>query len=468
MIFNKVLKFGGTSVGSPQAIKQVIEIVLQQKKSVCLVVSAFSGVTDQLINIATLAAKNQKDYKSLLNQLKTRHIAVVKALISSDRQNQVLTDVKKLISELEDVVEGVFLVKELSAPVLDFIMSFGERLSAFIISESIKNRGIKSQYVDARLLIKTDNCFGDAAVNLKKTYANIKTYFKNRNELAVVTGFIASAENGQTTTLGRSGSDYTASLFAAALKASSIEIWTDVNGIMTADPRKVKQAFPISSMTYEEAMEMSYFGAKVIHLFAMQPALDYNIPIHIKNTFNPTSPGTTIRQKSLANKYIIKGISSISDISVLRVQGSGMVGVPGIAMRLFGALAKKGINVILIITSSSEHSISFAITPENEQQAKGAIEEEFFLEIKAHLIDRVLMENDSSIVAIVGENMRHRSGIAGKLFGALGKSGINVVAIAQASSEINISTIINKKDEEKALNVIHHAFFAGRRVYEPS
>lgn len=471
MTFKKILKFGGSSVGSHQAIKQVIEITLEQKRqknSVALVVSAFSGVTDQLINIGTLAAKGHKDYKKLLKKLSTRHVEAVKALIGTKRQGQVLTEVKLLIKELENVVQGVFLVKELSLPVLDFMMSFGERLSALIICQAIKDMGVESEFIDARKLVKTDNNFGNAKVDLKKTYANIKTYFKNRNQLPVITGFIASTVNGQTTTLGRSGSDYTASLFAAALKASVIEIWTDVDGIMTADPRKVKQAFPISSLTYEEAMEMSYFGAKVIHLFAMQPALEHNIPIHIKNSFNPKSAGTVISQKSLANKYIIKGISSIADISLLRVQGSGMVGVPGIAMRLFGALAKKGISVILIITSSSEHSISLAIEPKNQQAAKNAIEEEFFLEIKVHLIDRVIVENDSSIVAIVGENMRHQSGIAGKLFGALGKNDINVVAIAQASSELNISTIISKKNEEKALNVIHQAFFSGRKSYAPS
>jgi aspartokinase/homoserine dehydrogenase 1 len=458
----KVLKFGGTSVGTPENINRVIEIVCEQKKKnngISVVASAFNGVTNQLTSIGTLAANAQEKFKDMLNDLELRHINAVKTLINVNKQSMILANVKMLINELDDVVKGVFLVQEISPRVLDFIMSFGERLSAYIICETIKDKGIKCEFLDARKLIITDDCFGNARVDFEVTNKNIKNYFKSHRALQIITGFIASTPNKQTTTLGRQGSDYTASIFGAALIASSIEIWTDVDGVMTADPQKVKRAFSISRLSYEEAMELSYFGAKVIYPPTMQPASERNIPIHIKNTFNPKAEGTIIGNKLFSNHHLIKGITSIREIAILRVQGSGMIGVAGISMRLFGALARKKINVILITQASSEHSICVAIDTKNSEAAKKVIKEEFSLEIATHRMEEVIVEGGLSIIAIVGENMRHRHGIAGRLFQSLGKNGINLVAIAQGSSELNISAVIDNQDETKALNVIHDAFF---------
>jgi bifunctional aspartokinase / homoserine dehydrogenase 1 len=458
----KILKFGGTSVGSPESIKQVIEIIAGRKKqneNISVVVSAFSKVTDQLTNIGYLAACGNEDYKILLNDLEARHTNAIKSLINIKKQSNVLANVKMMINDLDEVIKGVVLVKEISLSVLDFIMSFGERLSAYIISEAIKDQGINCGFLDARVVIKTDDHFGSARIDVPATYKNIRNYFKKNKELQIITGFISSTHKNQTTTLGRQGSDYSASIFGAALNASAIEIWTDVDGVMTADPREVKKAFPIKSLTYEEAMEMSYFGAKVIHPPTMQPAMEKNIPIVIKNTFNPLAQGTIVCRKGFSNGHLIKGISSISDIAILRVQGAGMVGVAGTSKRLFGALAKESVNVILITQASSEHSICVAINSKNVERARNAVEEEFSLEIKTKLMEDVVLEEDLSIIAVVGENMRHRHGIAGKLFYALGKNGINLVAIAQGSSELNISAVINGQDEAKALNVIHETFF---------
>ncbi len=309
-------------------------------------------------------------------------------------------------------------------------------------------------------MVKTDENFGLARVNKQLTYEKIKAHFANNKKIQIITGFIGSTENDETTTLGRGGSDLTASLFAAALETADLEIWIDVSGVMSADPDKVKNAFSITEMTYEEAMEMSHFGAKVIYPPTIQPALEKKIPLRIKNTFVPQFSGIVIREKvAKKNNYLIKGISSIERVSLLRIQGSGMIGVAGIAARLFGALAKEKINIILITQASSEHSICLAIKPEEASHAKKTIEQEFFLERQAKLVDEIVIESKLSIIAIVGENMRQTPGIASKLFQALGESEINVIAIAQGSSELNISVVLNFADEPKALNVIHHKFF---------
>jgi aspartokinase/homoserine dehydrogenase 1 len=314
-------------------------------------------------------------------------------------------------------------------------------------------------FVDAREIIKTDNQFGNAKVDFKKTDKAIKEYFEKLKTSAVVTGFIASTELNETTTLGRGGSDYTASILGAALEVEAIEIWTDVDGIMTSDPRKVKGAFTLPQVSYIEAMEMSHFGAKVIYPPTLQPAFRKKIPIWIKNTFNPTFEGTLITEKTKNNDYMVKGISSIENISLLNLTGSGMVGVPGVSARLFGALARYQINVILITQASSEHSICFVVDSKESAKAMAAVDEEFQHEIKAGKIDKLTEKNNLAIVAVVGDNMRHTPGIAGKLFASLGKNGINVVAIAQGSSEINLSVVIGKEDLAKALNIIHESFF---------
>ncbi len=457
----KILKFGGTSVGSPECIQKVIDIIgddIKQKQKLAVVCSAFGGVTDQLIKMSSLAADSQSEYGQLLNDLEKRHIDTIGSLIPKKDQAAVVSQVKEWFEEIQSRLQGVFLVKELSLKTLDSVQSFGERLSVFIISESLKACGIDADACDSRPLVITDDHFGSARVALEKTYENIRTHFQSHKALQVITGFIGSTTKGETTTLGRGGSDYTASLFGAALGVAEIEIWTDVDGVMTADPRKVKKAFSLQSITFDEAMEMSHFGAKVIYPPTMQPARDQKIPIKIKNTLNPKFQGTLISNQS-DSTYLVKGISSIDDIALLRVQGSGLIGVVGISSRLFGALAKKKVNVILISQASSEHSICFAIDPKAVDDAIKAIENEFSLEIQTHQFDRVIVERDLSIVAVVGEKMKYSVGIAGKTFQALGKNGINVTAIAQGSSELNISAVISKKDESKALNALHEAFF---------
>jgi aspartokinase/homoserine dehydrogenase 1 len=460
-----VLKFGGSSVANPARIKSVIDILVPylQVEDIAVVFSAFGGITDTLITLSSFALEGKAEYKEQLLSLEQRHLEAVRELVSIQRQSAVIASVKYTINELEDVLHGVYLVKERTPRTLDYIMSFGERLSAYIITEALKERGVDAEFLDARKVVRTDNHFGYARVDFNLTNKLIIEHFNSHKKLQVITGFIGSSETGETTTIGRSGSDYTAAIFAGALKASSLEIWTDVDGMMTADPRKVKKAFTVKEMTYQEAMELSHFGAKVIFPATMQPAMINHIPIWIKNTFNPTFEGTVIKETSQNKNLIIKGISSMDKISLLNVQGSGLMGVVGVSMRLFGALANQKINVILISQASSEHSICLAIEMSKVKQAKAAIEREFQYEIKGNEMDEVLVESDLAIVAIVGENMKHNPGTSGRMFNALGKNGINIRAIAQGSSELNISAVVHEQDIAKALNVLHEAFFLSDR-----
>ena len=464
----KVLKFGGTSMGSAVAMRKVIAIIKQSRSAAsarssgaprAVVVSAMSGVTDQLIKIATLSAAKDRSYKKLSAELESRHIRTVKSLIGPRHRAQALIQVQTLLSYLDDVVRSVYLVGELSPGALDHIMSYGERLSARILAEALSDRGMPSEYLNARNVVVTDDNFGEAAVDFAVTNRNIRNYFRKHPKLQVVTGFIGATPDKNTTTLGRGGSDYSAAIFGAALSAHVIEIWTDVSGVMTADPRKVTDTLPIASMTYQEAVEMSYFGAKVIHPPTMRPAEEKNIPLLIKNTFDPAAPGTVIGKKVTSNGALAKGISSVSCISMLRMEGSGMLRMRGASGRLFGALARARVNVIIITQASSQNSISFGVAAKDTDRACHAINEEFAQERKERLINDVVVARDLSIVAVVGEGMQHRIGTAGRLFHTLARNGINVVAIAQGSSELNISVVIAKSDEEKALNALHTAFF---------
>ncbi len=457
-----VMKFGGSSVATSERIKNVIAIVADKYRTtpqLVVVVSAMGGVTDELIETARQAVQAHPSYLEKLEALKARHLSAVADLIPEIRREAVLANLAMTFQELTDALHGVALVKELSKRTQDFVMSFGERLSAYIISEGLKASVPSAVFADARDFVATDSTFGSARVRFEATNANIREKLILNGALPVVTGFIGSTSAQETTTLGRGGSDYTAAIIGAALGVDEIEIWTDVDGVMTADPRKVKGALAVPAMSYNEALEMSHFGAKVIHPPTIAPALHANIPLRIKNSFNPSAVGTLIARETPANGAMIRGISSIDDVALLRVEGSGMVGVCGVAGRLFGALAKKEISVILISQASSEHSICFAVAPQNASLAKEAIEDEFALEMRAGVIDEVVVEGGVSIVAVVGENMRCTPGTAGKLFGALGRNGISVVAIAQGSSEYNISVIINRADEVKALNVLHEEFF---------
>jgi aspartokinase/homoserine dehydrogenase 1 len=458
----KILKFGGSSIGDTGKIKNVIEIVkksIGENKRIAVVFSAFHKVTDNLLKMGQLAASYNTDYIELFKKLEDRHISMAQELLAVQTQSTAIANLKYTLNELEDVLHGVYLIAELSPRTLDFILSFGERLSAYFMANVLMDSNVDCEYLDARTLVKTDEGFGAAKVDFDATYKNIRSYFNSHKKFQVITGFIGSTGINETTTLGRGGSDYTAAIFGAALNAKEIEIWTDVDGVLTADPKKVKKAFPLENLTYEEAMELSHFGAKVIHPPTMHPAMEKKIPIRIKNTFNPDFEGTLINDKSGSNNFSIKGISSIDDIALLRVQGGGMVGVAGIAQRIFSALAGKKINIILITQASSEHSLCFAVLPKYSTAAKKAIQQELYYEIKEKLILEPVVETGLSIIAVVGENMRRTPGISGKIFQALGKNGVNIVAIAQGSSELNISTVISRNYEAKALNALHDAFF---------
>lgn len=457
----RVLKFGGSSVGSVSSIKSVISIVKDAQKKhgrIAVVLSAMSGVTNMLLEAGSLAAKSDDNYKQLVKEIEAKHLEVINNLIDQKNQIKVITIINQYIQELSEILHGVYLLKELSKRTNDLIASFGERLSNYMVSECFKETQPDAEYLDARTLVKTDDSFGNARVNFKVTDDLIKKYFDAHKSLQVITGFIGSTDKNETTTLGRGGSDYTAAIFGAALDSDEIEIWTDVDGMLTADPRSVKKAFTLPNVSYIEAMELSHFGAKVIYPPTMQPAFAKRIPISIKNTFNPSFAGTLITDKSTPG-YIIKGISSINDIVLFNIQGSGMMGETGFSGRLFTTLAKNKINIILITQASSEFSITFAISPGDAEKAKATLEEEFYNELKSSKLEPIKIENEVSVVAIVGENMHQTPGIAAKMFTALGSNGINVIAIAQGSSEYNVSVVIKRNDMSKALNALHEAFF---------
>jgi bifunctional aspartokinase / homoserine dehydrogenase 1 len=459
----KILKFGGTSVGSAEALKALIGVVkynILQKEDIVLVISAMSGVTNQLLSMAEDAV-NGTDFSEELNLLEKKHFAVVKELIPIQQQNQVLTTLKLYFQSLEDLMQGVAALQELSPKTRDAVVSFGEKCSAFMISRILKADFPSVEFLNTCDVIKTDSSFGNARVDFEQTNKLIVDYFdKHKNDLVVATGFIASDQNNRITTLGRGGSDYTAAILGAALDCKSIEIWTDVNGMMTADPKRVKKAFSLTELSYTEAMELSFFGAKVIYPPTMIPAFQKKIPIIIKNTFNPKFEGTVISHGFKPSEQAIRGISSIDRISIVNLQGSGMVGKAGFSGKLFSLLSREQVNVILITQSSSEHSITFAVNPEDALRAKNLIEQEFELELAAGKINPIEIENELAVLAIVGENMKKTTGIAGRLFHSLGRNGVNVVAIAQGSSEYNISVIIEKADLSKALNAVHDAFFS--------
>ena len=401
------------------------------------------------------------DYMPSLTDLEKRHFVVVKELVPLQQQNQVLTKLKLYFQELEDILQGITALQELSAKTKDVVLSFGEKSSAFMISRILRTIHLQTEFLDTTSVIKTDSSFGNAKVDIGQTNLLVQDFFAHNSEnLVVATGFIASNAESKITTLGRGGSDYTAAIFGAALNVSQIEIWTDVNGMMTADPRRVKKAFSMEELSYTEAMELSFFGAKVIYPPTMIPAFLKKIPIVIKNTFDPEFAGTFIKHDLKPSNTIIRGISSVDRISIINIEGSGMVGKAGFSGRLFSLLSREQVNVILITQSSSEHSITFAVNPDEVLKAKILIEQEFELELHAGKLEPVKIETNLSILAIVGENMKKTPGISGKLFNALGRNGVNVVAIAQGSSEYNISVIIYNEDLSKALNAVHDAFFA--------
>ena len=458
----QVLKFGGTSVANAENIKKVIALsaAAARRDRTVVVVSALGGVTDLLLQAASLAADGEESYKQQLVTIEQRHLEAVKQLLPVAVQSQLLSLVKKSCNELEDICSGIYLLRELTPRSRDRIGSYGEWLSSQIIAAKMKADGLPVVWKDARELIVTDSNFTAAEVDFTATAKRINDYFAEQPaQLFVVPGFIAADGKGITTTLGRGGSDYTAAILASALSASSLEIWTDVSGMMTADPRLTANARIIPRISYQEAMELSHFGAKVIYPPTIQPVMSRGIPVWIKNTFSPSDEGTLIESDSTKNGNIVRGISSINNIALLSLEGSGMIGIPGFSKRLFEALSNERINVILITQSSSEHSICVAVDAGHAHRAKLAVDNAFSHEIALQRVEPLSIETDLSIVALVGENMKSHPGISGKMFSAMGRNGVNIRAIAQGSSEKNISAVIATRDVRKAINVLHEAFF---------
>lgn len=458
----QVLKFGGSSVANAENINKVVSIVknISGTNRTAVVVSALGGITDKLISTATLAASGDESYREELSVIEKRHLSTVQELIPLARQSSVLSAVKRQCNEIEDICNGIFLLRELSAATKDRVVSFGELLSSQIISAKFTAEGIENTWKDSREIIVTDAQHGNAKIEFDATNSRIQAFFQQaEGNLFLLPGFIAATINKNTTTLGRGGSDYTAAILAAALNADMLEIWTDVSGIMTADPNQVLTARIIPHISYQEAMELSHFGAKVIYPPTIQPVLKRNIPVKVKNTFSPGDAGTLIDSNASQNGNIIRGITSISNIALLGLEGSGMVGIPGFSKRLFETLADARVNVIMITQGSSEHSICVAVEEASAMRAKTAIDKAFAPEISAGQVDPLVVETALSIVAVVGDHMKNHPGISGKMFGALGRNGVNVRAIAQGSSERNISAVIYKADVKKAINVLHEEFF---------
>ena len=454
----KVLKFGGTSVGSVENILTVKKIVEAADEPIIVVVSALGGITDQLLNTSLIASKGDRSYQIELDKIIDQHLTIINDVVPEIVRNKAIQHTTTMLEELENIFRGVSLIKDLSQKTSDTIVSYGERLSSYIISCVIQD----SKLYDSRLFIKTVNKFNKHIVDFEMTNGLIKETFEILPKVALVPGFISSSkENGNITNLGRGGSDYTASILAAALNASILEIWTDVDGFMTADPKVIRSAYVINRLLFTEAMELCNFGAKVIYPPTIYPVYHQNIPIRIRNTFNPDAQGTYISNEynTIENRSPIKGISSIDNTCLVTVQGLGMVGVIGVNKRIFKTLADNGISVFLVSQASSENNTTFAVKNEYSDLAVEVLKQEFEPERSCGEIDNIFAEKNLATIAIVGENMKRTPGIAGKLFNTLGRAGISVIACAQGASETNISFVVKLEFLRKALNSIHDSFF---------
>jgi aspartokinase/homoserine dehydrogenase 1 len=462
----KVLKFGGSSLATPAVIAEVGRILLRERRSgpVIAVVSAFSGVTNQLIACARLAEHGDARYVDTFEQIARRHRSAVASLVKK-RPASIRAQVDALLAELQGTLEGIHLLRHCPPRALDMTASFGERLSAVIVAAYLDHTW-PSRPADAREFVVTDDQFTHANVDFAKTNRRTRAYMarlmRQPRVIPIATGFIGATSDGHTTTIGRNGSDYSAAIIGAAVRASVIEIWTDVDGVLSADPRVVPSAFVLPEVTYEEAMELSYFGAKVIHSATIAPAVSRGIPILIKNTFNPDASGTLISRRTANDARPARGITSVGDMSLLTIRGAAMVGVPGVAERVFRTLAARGVSVVLISQASSEHTICLGVQARHAATAVRAISDEFQSAFHAGLM-RVDVRKDQAILAVVGEGMKGRPGIAGKVFDALGRQNINISAIAQGASERNISCVIDAADQVRALNAIHEGFFEARK-----
>ncbi len=451
----KVLKFGGTSVGSVENLQKVKSIVNNLSEPAIVVVSAVGGITDKLLNTARTATRGTEDYLSEYNEIVARHQTIIKQLLSGEKQTEILAKVELLHGELANLYKGVSLIKDLSAKTENTIVCYGERISSLFISEYLG-----AELFDSRDFIKTEVVGGKNVLNAELTKKLIKERFSEEKKLRLIPGFIATdAKSGEITNLGRGGSDYTAAILAANLNASALEIWTDVDGFMTADPRVISKAYTIEKLSYVEAMELSNFGAKVLYPPTIYPAYKKNIPIHIKNTQNPSHPGSCISNEPDESNKFIKGISSIADTCLITIQGMGLVGIEAANGRMFSILSRNGINVFFISQASSGSSISFGVHESNAERATSLLRKEFQKEIEMDEINSIVVEKDLATIAIVGEKMRQTTGTAGKLFNALGRNNINIIALAQGSSETNISFVVKAANLRKALNAIHESFF---------
>lgn len=462
----KVLKFGGTSVANAQNILLVENIIKKEslKNRIIVVVSALQGVTDQLIKAAESASQKDENYLQIIKDLEEKHLNLVKELIPILEQSSWLSFIKKHFNDIEDICNGIFVLGEFTDRIKDKITFYGEFLSSNIITARLKLQKLDVLWMNSSSNIITNSNFTNAKVNFEATENNLIQFLnENHNQIIIAPGFIAKDEKGNCTTLGRGGSDYTASIIASAINAEELQIWTDVSGMMTSDPRLVSNAKPIPEISYSEAMELSHFGAKVLYPPTIQPVMVKNIDLRIKNTFEPEDLGTLIshhlKKSEIENQQIAVGISNMSNIALLTLEGSGMIGIPGISAKLFQCLSDEKVNIILITQSSSEHSITIAINEKDIFNAKNAIDSAFEDDLKLKRIEPVKIENNLAIVALVGENMKSRSGVSAKMFDCLGNNGINIRAIAQGSSEKNISIVILEKDTKKAVNVLHEEFF---------
>ncbi len=457
----KILKFGGTSVANSENIKKVKDIIANQGTTkVAVVVSAFGGITDLLLDTLHKAAKQDERFKAGFNTIENRHLETVRELFPVVGQSSILSHVKSTTNDLETLLEGASLIGEVTPKLTDKVMSYGELLSSFIISAYFKSQGLDTLLKNGRELITTNDDYGKAAVDFDSTKATISKYFNQTpSQITVVPGFVGATADGSATTLGRGGSDYTAAIIAESVQAEVLEIWTDVSGMYTANPKLVKQAKSVAHISYEEAMELSHFGAKVLYPPTIQPVLNQGIPIVIKNTFAPDDEGTLITKNTNGKGKTVRGISHVGNITLLALEGPGMVGIPGISKRFFETLAQESISVVMITQASSEHSICIGISNDDAPRATKAINQAFEYEILSKKIDPIITESDLSIIALVGDNMKSHQGLSGKMFSTLGKNNVNIRAIAQGASERNISAVIAEQDVKKAVNALHEEFF---------
>ncbi len=462
-----VMKFGGTSVGDGRCISRVAEIVEEasREREVVVVVSAMSGVTDALLSAATSAARGETTFWRIRRELSKRHQQAIAEAIADERAtHQLVEEVETLLSEFETLCYGIHILGELTARGSDAVVSLGERLSARILAAALRERGVKTKAIEATGLIITNGQHGAAAPLMDRTCEAVKDRLLpllEEDVTPVVTGFIGATEEGEITTLGRGGSDYSAAILANCLNADELWMWTDVDGVMTADPRIVPHAQTLPEISYSEAAELSYFGARVLHPKTILPVAEKGIPIRIKNTFNPAGPSTLIVAQPKPDRRTVKGITSIDGLSLVTVEGRGMLGVPGVAAKVFSAVAEEGISVLMISQSSSEQNICFLIRQQAAKRALRALERAFELELARRDVDRIWAQDGVAIIAAVGAGMKGTPGIAGKVFSALGRRGINVISIAQGSSEYNISLVVDESDADEAVRAIHEEFKLG-------